>query len=127
MPNFSDLLEEINGNGYTEVELLEITEVLTDFVVAKEKIMASISALFDEDELSERLMNLSMPSLQQQMTATLLKDLSPRERQCFLMPTVQNMTFSQIAKELGFTKGATNVFMTRARKKLGISKKESGR
>lgn len=121
MPSFSNLLEEINGSGFTETEVLEISSNLTEFVVAKEKLMTRIAPLFDEEELFEKLMDLNMPSLQQQMTATLIKNLSFRERQCFLMHTVENKTFSQIADELGFTKSASNTFIRRARKKLGIS------
>jgi len=54
-----------------------------------------------------------------------MRDLTMRERQCFVMHVVDGMSFGEIARELHLAKGAVQVYVERARQKIEIAKNTS--
>lgn len=122
MHSFPGLLQEINGNGYTEAQVVDITSRLTKFVLLREQITAELADLFDSEDLLEILTKVDLPTYQQQIAANLFTTLSKREKQVFLMRAVENKTFSQISEELGIARGTVQVYVTRSAKKLKIWK-----
>lgn len=122
MPSFPELLQEINGNGYTEAQVVDITSRLTKFVLLRDQITSELANLFAPEELLEILATVDLPTYQQQIAANLFTSLSKREKQVFLMKVVEKKTLEQIGKELGIARGTVQVYVIRSAKKLNIVK-----
>lgn len=54
-----------------------------------------------------------------------MRDLSARERQCYMMHVVDGMSFGDIARELHLAKGTVQTNMERAREKIEYAKVSS--
>lgn len=54
-----------------------------------------------------------------------MRDLSQRERQCFMMYVVDGMSYGEIARELHLAKGAVQTHVQRAREKIELAKATS--
>ena len=124
MHSVSEVIQELTGSGYTPEELLDISTELTEFTISREKLHRRLSNEFDPGELDRILLTIDAASLREEFISNLFKVLSPREKQCYLMHTVEKKSFSQIASELGFTKSATASFMKRANRKIENLKKD---
>src|SRR5690625_1817784 len=109
------MLEKIEGNGLTAYESINsIVEA-----IRLNMIQGRFSKLFiDQDKMDELIESL-LPSQDQQTKAIeLLTTLSKRELQYFLMHHIENLSMGDIAKELGVSKSAVQIYIERARKKL---------
>lgn len=119
MINVADVVAELDGNGFNQRELLEISAKLTELAVIRERIVEELSVFYDDDELTDIFGTLKKPSTDQQLLSKLLREsLSKREKQCYLMHTVDNKSMGNIAIELGVSKGAVQQSIERARKKI---------
>lgn len=55
---------------------------------------------------------------EKELIADILLVLSPRERQCYLLHYVNQLSFSEIEKELNLSKGTIQSYIERARRKI---------
>lgn len=69
------------------------------------------SSLKEEDEVK-------LTDKEKELIADILLVLSPRERQCYLLHYVNQLTFDEIASELNLSKGSIQSYVERARKKI---------
>jgi len=68
------------------------------------------------DSLKEK--DEKMSNVDKELIADILITLSARERQCYLLHYVNQLSFEEIAKELEISKGAVQSYLERARKKI---------
>lgn len=118
MHSVSEVLQELAGNGYTQGELFEISKELTEFTISRKKLRDRLANTFDQEELEQILLTIESSSFQEQFFAKMFAVLSPREKQCYLMHTIESKSFGNIAKELGVSKGRVQEAIGRARLKI---------
>jgi positive control factor len=68
------------------------------------------------DEVNEH--QLYMTKEEKIILADILSSFSLRERQCYILYTAQNLSWSEIAGELGISKSTVQTHITRARNKV---------
>lgn len=124
MLDVSNIVGDLIGNGYTETEILEISNELTSFTISREKLFEKLSTTYENEELKDILMTIEASSLHHQIMAKVLKRLSPREKECYLMHAVENKSWGNIAKELGVSKGRVQQAINRAKVKIEKLKRE---
>lgn len=69
-------------------------------------------------ELTKEREPLYMSPKQRTILINLIKRLSERERQCFIMHHAEQMSMQEIADELGVSKSAVQCYLSRARDKI---------
>ncbi len=118
MFNFTDIMNELDGNGMSETEVLAISNDLTQFTKLRDKLIGPLSGVYSADQLKEILLVIEPASTQRQMMASIFKNLSDQEKKCFILHTVENLSMSAIALQLGISKGSVNSYIRRARDKV---------
>lgn len=124
MTKVSDLIKEIDGTGYTQEELFEITREITEFTISRDKLYERLAKTFDSEELDEILLTVEAASFEEMMMAKVLDRLAPKQKRYYLMYTVEKKNMGQIAKEFGVAKGSVSKSILQAREKITILKKE---
>lgn len=122
MNTTADFIAELRGAGIDQKEVIDIHSELTRFAISRDKLLERLAVWEDEEELQHILMTVKAASAQEVMWSDMLWSLSPREKQCYLMHTVDGMSLTDIAKELGFTPSSSKSFVNRAMKKIEIIK-----
>jgi RNA polymerase sigma factor (sigma-70 family) len=120
MLDFIDIMNDLDGNGLTETEVLAISNDLAQFTKMRDRVMAPLSDLYSAEQLKEILLVVEPPSLQRQVMANIFGSLSKREKECFLLYTVENVPMSAIGVRLGVSKGSVNAYIRRAREKMKL-------
>lgn len=107
--------QSLEGNGMTPTESMNaIVEA-----VQMNMIKSRFSSLFINEGKAEELVEMLLPSQEQKAKAIeILTMLSKRERQCFLMHTIENTSMQKIANELGISKSSVHKYIDRARAKF---------
>lgn len=108
-------LQSLEGNGMTATESMNaIVEA-----VQMNMIKSRFGSLFINEDKADELVEMLLPSQEQKIKAIeILTKLSKRERQCFLMHTVENTSMGKIADKLGISKSSVACYITRAREKI---------
>lgn len=96
-------------------ELLKNTERRKQFFEPLEVVPDILESLYQVDGI-ENLYNEHTAEIK--LFNAELEILSERERYCYAAHAVESKSYSAIAKELGITKGAVQMYIRRARKKL---------
>ncbi|GAB3797489.1 sigma factor-like helix-turn-helix DNA-binding protein [Virgibacillus kimchii] len=108
-------LEEIEGKGLSPYETMNSVVEAMQLHMIKGR----LSKLLIDDDKMDELFNTLLPSHEQKTKAIeLLTVLSKRERQCYLMHTIENMSMGKIAKELNIAKGTVDQYISRAKDKI---------
>ena len=111
-------LKHLEGKGMSAYEAMNSIVEAVQLNMVKGRLS---KLLIDESKMDE-LFEVLLSSEEQKMKAIeLLTRLSSRERQCFLMHTVENVSMGKIAKELGISKAAVQIYIERARGKINES------
>lgn len=118
MVQIHEIINDLDGNGIDSVELLHITEDLTQLAIIKDRIIRRLSHVYEGDELNEMISVVKKPNDQQIVMADFLSVLSKREKQCYFKCTFEKKPFSLISEECGISKSAVQQYIERARKKL---------
>lgn len=107
--------QSLNGDGLTEFEAMNTSVEVLMISMLKNRLS---SLYFDKDKLHD-LRDIVMPDHpQQKVVYEAMAMFSKRERQCFLLHTVQNMSFGSIAAELRIHRGTVQKYIERAKKKI---------
>lgn len=119
MPDFSEVIAELSGSGYTNAEAIQATVALSK--------IPQIDSLLQNETATDYMVKILLEGFepdneQQEILVNGVSSFSKRERQCYFMHVMESMSFSVIAKELGVSKGTVQQSIERARKKLGIQK-----
>lgn len=120
MLDFTDIMNNLDGNGLTETEILDISNDLTQFTKLHDRIVGPLSDLYSAEELKEILLIVEPPSVQRQTVASIFDELSEREKECFLLYSVENLPMSAIAMRLNVSKGSVQIYIRRAREKMKL-------
>lgn len=119
MINVQEILDDLNGNGFEQGELLDLSAKLTKMSTLRMEIIGLLGGFYDADELLHIAGSLEVPSIEKVIMSKAFEDLlSRREKQCFLMHTVGIKSWGNIAKEIGISKSSVQTHITRARKKI---------
>lgn len=115
MPDFSEVIEELTGAGYTESEAIQATVALAR--------IPQIDLLLGNPVAAEFMVKVLLRGFEpsndyQKALVEGISSFAKRERQCYFMHTVEGMSFSKVAAELGISKGSVQQSIERARKKL---------
>lgn len=122
MLQIHEIMNELDGNGIEQVEILDITKELTQLSIIKERLVGRLSNLYSEEEVNDMVSIVSVPNMHQVTVERFLSSLSNRERQCYFKYKFEEMSFAAIARELGVSKSMVQQSIERARKKLKIVK-----
>lgn len=118
MLSVTDVVAELDGSGFIDSELIEISRELTEFTISRQRLQKRLAKSFGEEELNHILLTIEDVSFQEHFKAKIFSSLSPREKECYLMHTVDRKSFNNIAKELGVSKGRVQEAIERSRKKI---------
>lgn len=124
MHSVTDVIDELRGSGITQEQLFDISKELTEFTISRKKLYSRLNHFIDDEELNQILLTVQTASFQDEFMAKVFALLSPREKQCYLMHTVESKSFGNIAKELGVSKGRVQEAIARSREKIERIKKE---
>lgn len=115
MPDFSEVIEELTGAGYTPTEAIQATVALTRIPQIETLLVNPVAY----DFIVATLLNGYKPtSEQQRIMVEGITSFSSRENQCYFMYTVEGMSFSRIAEELNISKSSVQRYIERAREKI---------
>lgn len=120
MLNVADIVAELDGNGFSQGDILDFSRELTQFTIMKDNLSSFLKVVYDDHELEEMLGTIKQPTRQQLILSNSLTSFSKREKQCYVMATVDGKSWGNIAKEIGISKGAVQQYIERARKKIGL-------
>lgn len=120
MLDFIDIMNDLDGNGMTETEVLAISNDLARFAKLRDTLVAPLSGLYSAEQVKEILLAVEPPSQQRQLMANMLEGLSAREKECFLLHTIENLSMAAIAVRLGISKGSVALYIRRARVKMKL-------
>lgn len=119
MPDFSEVIEELSGAGYTSAEAIQATVAMSKIPQIDSLLQNPVAT----DYMVRMLLNGFEPvSNQQEALVDGISSFSKREKQCYFMHTMESKTFSAIGEELGVSKSMVQQSIERARKKLGSNK-----
>ncbi len=122
MLKINEIINELDGQGLEQGELLDITTDLTQLSIIKDRIVKRLSPIYSEDEVSDMISIVKRPNVQQIMMNNALLSLSKREKECYFKHTMEQKSFSAIGRELGVSKGTVQQSIERARRKLEFVK-----
>lgn len=122
MRTVSEVIMDLSGNGLAESGLLELSAALTQLADAKWKISEHLSDFLDKEELDEILLMVERPSQQQILASSVIECLAPKQKEYYLMHTIENKSIGQIAKEFGVAKGSVQWSIDRAKQKIEMVK-----
>lgn len=109
-----ELIKDLSNKGCTDAEAIEIA---TDLIKV-DMLKSEFGHLLDEVKLSEVIEATKKTSDQDRKLAIILHNLSERERECYLMHTVQLMSMGKIAESLAVSKSSVQTYIDRARDKV---------
>ncbi|WP_242694940.1 sigma factor-like helix-turn-helix DNA-binding protein [Pseudogracilibacillus auburnensis] len=115
MLKLPELIQELSEKGCTDAEAMEIATELMKIELLKKCFNQST---LDKIKLDGVINAVKDPSDREKAIFRFLGDFSQRERQCFLMHTVQNISMGKIAEELNISKGTVQKYIERAREKI---------
>ena len=121
MLDFTDIMNELDGNGMTETEILAISNDLAKFATLRDKLAGPLSGLYSPEQTKEILLMIEPPTIQRQIMAGIFDNLSEREKESFLLYTVERKSMNTIAMQLGVSKGSVNTYIRRAREKMQLA------
>lgn len=124
MLSVADVVAELGGNSFNDDELLDFSRELTHFLIMRDNLTNALKEIYEDYELEEMLGSIVMPTRQQQVISNSLTSFSPREKQCYVMYTVDLMSFSAIGRSLGISKSTVQQSIERARKKIELTQSE---
>lgn len=115
MADFSEVVEELTGAGYTEAEALLATVALAK--------IPQIDRLIRNPVVTDFIIGILLDGFEptSEMQRAMVEGIaafSKGEKQRYFMHTVEGMSFGAIAKEFGVSKGSVQQSIERARKKL---------
>ncbi len=110
------LIEDLSNKGCTDAEAIEITTDLMKIDMLRERLGQQL----DEITLDKVIEATKQAGDQERKLSSLLNVLSPRERQCYLLHTVELLSMGKISDQLGVSKSAVQCYIERAREKLGV-------
>ena len=117
MPDFSEVVEELTGAGYSEAEALQATVALAK--------IPQIDRLIRNPVVTDFIIGILLDGFEptsehQRVLVEGIATFSKRQKECYFKHTVEGMSFANIAKEFGVSKGAVQQSIERARKKLQL-------
>lgn len=117
MPDFSEVLEELSGSGYTRFEAIQATVALSKIPQIEELLQSPVATEYMVKMLLDGFKPMNE---QQKVLVDGIASFSLRERQCYILYVAQGMSMGDIAVELEVSKGTVQSHIERARKKLKV-------
>lgn len=118
MVRVSEVLKELDGNGFSQEALLEILDQLMLFVDLRDSMYPSLKSVFVKDEIDEILKNIERDDFHKNIIHRINSLLSEREKECYYLHLLEDKSFAAIAKELGVSRSMVQQSIRRAKKKI---------
>lgn len=119
MIQIENILEDLDGNGFNQKDLVEVSTKLTIFSNLKKELSDILSRYYDDEELFDILGMLKQPNSQRgYMSHYLGESLTEKQKNVYLLYTVEGMSHGDISKLLGVSKSTIQSHLSRARLKL---------
>ena len=94
MLNVADIVAELDGNGFSQGDILDFSRELTQFTIMKDNLSSFLKVVYDDHELEEMLGTIKQPTRQQLILSNSLTSFSKREKQCYVMATLLKKSVS---------------------------------
>lgn len=126
MVDVEEILEDLEGNGFNQVDLLEVSAKLNSFSNMREELYGLLERVYEEEDLLDILGVLNKMSADKSYAFKYLsKHLTDKEKEAYILHEVQKMSMQDVGNELGVSKGTVQTRVTRARMKLNNMKIKS--
>ena len=110
-----ELIKDLSRNGMLDIDAIDASIELMKIESLRERLK---DGKISKKELETVLVaSEKLPSQERIMYYT-MDNFSNREKQCYLMHSVEGKSMQKIADELGITKTSVNQYIRRAREKI---------
>lgn len=119
MIHIEEVLEDLEGNGFNQKDLINVSTKLSIFSNLKKELSDMMSRYYDEEDLFDILGALKQPNAERDYISRYLGEaLTEKQREVYLLNAIEGRSLGNIAKILGVSKSTVQSHLSRARMKL---------